>query len=288
MSKKILIISTILLLVGSVCWAFMPVMPGETVAVLPLTFHYQVVQEFSQSYEKTDSYLKGYFREGASASSSERDREREHHGVVSDSYSEDHSSRDRYNASGKYNLRGGSTTVRQDFNDTTVVEKMLKSNAFSGVLASSLSESGIKMVDNETVRSVAQEFNNAPSAKKGKRPHAQRTATYALTGNIESMKLEGIRRVPDGTNERFSVSARMTISIKLVNLRDSTVSFARTFTGIGKKTFNGADPVPVPEVLDGAMSDLAAKLVESFTGIKQSTPNDDSEYQDSPGKQLVQ
>ncbi|MBF0565296.1 MAG: hypothetical protein HQK89_08640 [Nitrospirae bacterium] len=272
------------------------VLSGETVAVLPLLHHYRIVQEYYASYQETESYLKGHFREGASSRSRDSHHESEHEGAYGDSYNEHNSSSDRQSAHGNYDLQGGSKTYSASTYDATIVEKTLESNAFSGYLESSLSQSGVTLVDNATVMRVLREFSENRSNRNDSnfekkvlnKLSARRLAKYALTGTIESMRLNGVRPVPDGTNENFSITAKVVINIKLVDLRNNTVNYARSFTGIGKKTFNYADPIPSDDVLDMAFNDLSGKVVESFTGVRHTDTGDDMEYRDSPGKQLVE
>ncbi len=98
-----------------------------------------------------------------------------------------------------------------------------------------------------------------------------------------------IRTVPDGTNRRYSVSSTLKIIIKITDAKTGISTFSRTLTGKGAKTFDTLDDVPSEDAMEMAMDEVAAQLVAELTGQRFISPSEsDAEYQDSPGKRLVE
>lgn len=232
---------------------------GRSVVVLPMLFSYQVKQDFQMSYAKAKSSIKGYAKEKSSDSYSENYRD----GYYSSSARASANS----NFDGKYDLKRESEYEAVSHNDTVIVEKTLSTEKYTGMLESALSEAGILVGNRQT----------------------KRANEYILTGDVISVRMGEVRYVPDGTNRRYSVSSTLKISIKVTDARTGVSTFAKTLTGKGVKTFDGADFVPAEETMDMAMDDVSAQLVAALTGKRVISPSEsDAEYQDSPGKRLVE
>ncbi len=232
---------------------------GRSVVVLPLLFSYQVKQDFQISYAKAKSSIKGYAKEKTSDSYNENYRD----GYYSSS------ARASANSSidGKYDLKKESEYEAVSHNDTVIVEKTLSTEKYTGILESALSEAGILVGNRQN----------------------KRANDYVLTGDVVSLRMGEVRNVPDGTKRRFSASSTLKISIKVTDTRTGVSTFAKTLTGKGVKTFDGADYVPAEDTMDMAMDDIAAQLVAALTGQRIVSPSEsDAEYQDSPGKRLVE
>lgn len=231
---------------------------GRSVVVMPLLFSYQVKQDFQMSYAKVKSSLKGYAKEKSSAAYGESYRD--------GYYSSSAVAAANSNFDGKYDLKRESEYEAVSHNDTVIVEKTLSTEKYTGILESSLSEAGILIGNRQT----------------------KRLNDYVLTGDVISVRMGEVRNVPDGTKRRFSASSTLKISIKVTDARTGVSTFAKTITGKGVKTFDGADFVPVEETMDMAMDDVSAQLVAALTGQRIISPSEsDAEYQDSPGKRLV-
>lgn len=232
---------------------------GRSVIVLPLLFSYQVKQDFQISYAKAKSSIKGYAKEKTSDSYNENYRD----GYYSSS------ARASANSSidGKYDLKKESEYEAVSHNDTVIVEKTLSTEKYTGILESSLSEAGILIGDRQT----------------------KRVNDYVLTGDVISVRMGNIRTVPDGTNRRYSVNSTLKISVKITDERTGVSTFAKTFIGKGVKTFDASDYIPAEETMDMAMDDISAQIVATLTGQRIVSPSEsDAEYQDSPGKRLVE
>ena len=232
------------------------VQPGKSVLVEPLLFSYQVKQDFQHSYAKAESSIKGYAKEKRSASYSENYRD--------GTYSASAKASANSNIDGKYDLKKKSEYESTSYNDTVIVEKVLATEKYTGIIESALSEAGIDV-----------------SARNGK-------GDYILTGDVVSVRMGNIRMVPDGTNRRYSALSSLKISIKITDARTNVSEFAKTFTGKGSKTFDAADYIPAEESMDLAMDDLVNQMVYALTGNRIQNPSEsDDEYQDSPGKRLI-
>lgn len=297
MKRRLILIGIMLGLLGAPCHtvAVQPqtvIDPGQTVAVLPLTYYYQVVQDYTRTVIDSESYLKGYFRENGRDSSHDKYSSRDTDGEHSSSYRNEDSSSSTHKASGRYDLKGGSHASYERFQDRTIVEKKLDSQKFTGMVESALSEAGIRLVDRRSIDQLFTERKRmsdpefAPTVLQ--KATKARIADHLLSGHIESYRLEGIRNVPDGTGRRLALGGVVKVSIKLLNAQDGTSSYARTITGRSKTTFDINDPVPCAAVMDEAMDDLTAQIVASVTGADPVDLSDDREYQDSPGKRLRQ
>lgn len=275
----------VVLLAATACFA-QPVPPGSTVGVVPLTFRYRVDQEYQTTVMQADASLKGHFRENSSASHRASVRESDHMGYTSSGYSASESASARSSGSGNYDLKSHQRVQVESYNDRTVIEKSLDSSLLTGILESALSEAGIRVADRSQLGRVQAErdFNK----QNGQKQSAIRAADYLLNGQIDSMRIEGVRNVPDGTNQRYAVGGVIKLSIKLTDTRSGVSDYARTFTGNARKTFNAADPVPADEVMEAAMNDLAQKITAALTGnaARAGGATEDDEYQDSPGKRL--
>lgn len=263
-----------------------PVPPESTVGVMPLTFRYMVDQEYQATVIEADSYLQGTFKEDMQSSAHSNARDNSHSGMIASGFSSGYSDSAKHKGSGEYDLQSGRRVKLESYNDRTVVEKSLDSGVFTGILESALSEAGIRVADRSQLKKIIAEQENRGHAKTGQ--GQVQLADFLLNGQIETMRLEGVRKIPDGTNTRYSVGGVLKISIKLSDTRTGVADFARTFTGKARKTFESNAPVPADDVLDAAMDDLARQIVSALTGErKQSNVDDeDSEYQDSPGKRL--
>lgn len=232
---------------------------GRSVVVMPLWFSYQVQQDFQTSYLKTESSIKGFAKEKSSDSYNESYRDGR--------YSSHDSGSSKDNFDGKYDLKKKSEYESNSYTDSTIVEKTLSTEKYTGVLESALSEAGINL---------------------GTRQN-QKMSDYILTGDVISIRMGNIRTVPDGTNRRYSVNSTLKISIKITDAKTGVSTFAKTFTGKGVKTFDAADYVPAEDATDMAMDEISAQLVAALTGQRIVSPSEsDAEYQDSPGKRLVE
>lgn len=265
---------------------------GSTVGVMPLTYRYNVDQEYIRTVVESKAYLKGHFKENASASARSNYQERDRFGMTGGSYSERESASARYGASGNYDLKSGSRVQAESYYDRTIVEKTLDSSKLTGILESALSEAGIRVADRSQLRYIEEERKKIHgkdfASTKGQKQSRLSIADYLLNGQIESMRLEGIRNVPDGSGRRLAVGGVIKISVKLSSTTSGISDFARTFTGKARKTFDASDPIPANEAMELAMDDLANQLTSALCGV-QSRGNEydeDAEYQDSPGKRL--
>lgn len=226
---------------------------GEHVEVKPLSYNYTVVQNFENSVAEASHNQDGTIKE---------DENIEHSSHVTGS------GYFAYNASGS-----AKATMKRDneykdykehhkytastYNDTVMVEKIMYSDKMTSVIETALNDAGVSM------------------SKSGE---------YVLNGSIKAMRCSKPRLVPDGSNERYSISATTSIHIQISNKKSGKVVFAKTFTGTAQQTFNMNDPVPVDDTVDMSVDDLTASMIETLTGKKRSTQVD---YQDSPGKRLV-
>ncbi|GAB1410237.1 hypothetical protein MASR1M90_13910 [Desulfovibrionales bacterium] len=280
------------LVLGTVTASARTIPMGGTVAVLPLTFRYNVDQEYIRTVVESDASLKGYFRESSSASARSSYRDSDRFGMNSAAYSEHESAASRARASGDYDLKSRSRVQSEAFYDRTIVEKTLDSGRFTGILESALSEAGFQIADRSQLAKLKAERGNMKSGDFAASPSQKgskiRIADYLLNGQIESMRLEGVRAVPDGTDRRFAVGGVVKISIKLTETASGVSNFAQTFTGKARKTFDVNDPIPAGEVMDLAMDNLAAQVAAALGGQSSQSgfSDEDSEYRDSPGKQL--
>jgi len=263
-----------------------PVPPGSTVGVVPLTFRYMVDQEYRATVIKADSYLQGTFREDMQSSAHSNAHDNAHSGMASSGFSSGYSDSAKHKGSGEYDLQSGKRVEMESYNDRTIVEKSLDSGAFTGILESALSEAGIRIADRSQLKQILAEQENRGHAKAGLGQVP--LADFLMNGQIETMRLEGLRKVPDGTNTRYSLGGVLKISIKISNTRTGIADFARTFTGKARKSFERSDSVPAGDVMDAAMDDLARQIVSALTGEQKrnNMDDEDSEYQDSPGKRL--
>ncbi len=259
----------------------------KSVAVMPLGFSYQVVQSFRYDYAKVESSLKGYAKENSS--SRYRDNYRDGR------YSSDSSTSSNHNTDGKYDLKGKAEAESYSYNDVNIVEKKLDTETYTGIIESALSEAGVKIAHRESISNGAYEVKTANVKKKEgkdvdallKKAIKDKLADYVLTGQVNSIRLDGLRKVPDGTERRYSIKGTVKISVKITKASNGVSSFARTFTGVGTKTFDAGDSIPSAEVMDAAIDDVAAQLTAAVTGKKIANPSEsDDEYQDSPGKRL--
>lgn len=232
---------------------------GRGVVVMPLLFSYQVKQDFQTSYAKAKSSIKGYAKEKNSDS---------YHENYSDGrFTSNARSSSNSNIDGKYDLKKESEYEETAYNDTVITEKTLSTEKYTAILESALSEAGILV---------------------GNRKN-QRMNDYILTGDVISVRMGNIRTVPDGTNRRYSVSSTLKISIKITDAKTGISTFAKTLTGKGVKSFDALDYVPSEDTMDMAMDEVAAQLVAELTGQRFiSSSESDAEYQDSPGKRLVE
>lgn len=253
--KKLLIKSSLLLLSLINLSQASVIEPGRSVLVEPLLFSYQVKQDFQNSYVKAESSIKGYAKEKNSNSYSANQS--------AGYYSASGSASAKNSIDGKYDLEKKAQYESSSYNDTVIVEKILVTEKYTGIIEAALSEAGINVVSRDS---------------KG---------DYKLTGDVVSVRTGNVRLVPDGTGRRYSVGSTLRISIKITNERTNVSSFAKTFTGKGNKTFDADDYLPAEESMDIAMDDLVSQMVYALTGTRVPNPSEsDDEYQDSPGKRL--
>lgn len=226
---------------------------GGSVEVKPLTYNYVVVQDFENSVAEISHNKDGSIKEYENASFSA-------HETSGGFFA--------YNASAASSVSGKRNNEYKDYkehhkatasryNDTVMVEKVMYSDKMTSVIETAFQDAGVSM------------------SKSGE---------YVLNGSIKAMRCSKPRLVPDGSKERYSISATTSIHIQISNKQSGKVVFTKTFTGTAQQTFNMNDPVPVDETVDMSVDDLTASMIETLTGKKRSTQVD---YQDSPGKRLV-
>lgn len=268
-----------------------PLPPGSTVAVMPLTYRYNVDQEYIRTVVETNAYLKGYFRENSSASSHSSYNERDRFDMQG-GYTQSDSDSARYRASGDYDLKSRNRVQSEAYYDRTIVEKTLDSSKLTGILEAALSEAGIRVADRSQLRHLEAERARMKgkdfSPTQGQKGSRMRIADYLLNGQIDAMRLEGVRQVPDGSGRRYAIGGVVKISIKLSSTTSGVSDFAKTLTGKARKTFDANDPAPADEVIELAMDDVARQLTEALSGVRggRGYEDEDAEYQDSPGKRL--
>ncbi len=263
---------------------------GQSVAVLPLTHYYQVDQEFARSTIEAKNYLKGNFNEKMSGNSRKNVRVRDSNDDMGGSYSDHASSSKKHDAKGVYDLESGGTVSVEKRTDRIITEKHLDTQKFTGILEAALSEAGIRIADRQAINKIFSERGKmedpdfAPTALQ--RATKMHVADFVLTGQVISVRVEKPRTVPDGSNSRYAVGSSIKISVKLVNAQNGTSDFAKLITGRSRVTFDAADPAPIDQAADEAIEDLAAQLTTALTG-QRARVDEDSEYQDSPGKKLI-
>ncbi len=264
------------LLCESLVWAQALVPANQSVVVMPLRYTYQVTREFVDEYYRAESTLKGYAHEKGSASYNAQ--------ASSDYYNSSSGASAKRKFDGQYDLKGTSEKEYHASTDKVIVEKSLNSEKLTGIIESALSEAGVRLGTRNPEYAKA-----ASSEEAAKKAIAKKAGDYVLTGDIMSLKLGGIRTVPDGSKRRFAINATCKINIKISRASDGTSVFARTFTGKGSKTFDAADYVPADEVIDMAVDEVAMQITAAVLGKRIQNPSEsDEEYQDSPGKRLVQ
>lgn len=240
----------------------------KSVVVMPLRYTYQVTREFYDEYSRAESSLKGYAHEKGSASYSGSYQKGYYSGSASAS--------GKQSFDGKYDLKAKDEHEFHASTDKVIVEKSFNSEKLTGIIESALSEGGVKLGSRSELVSE-------------KKAISKRVGDYVLTGDIMRMQLGGIRKVPDGTNSRYAINATCKINIKITRTSDGTSMFARTFTGKGSKTFDARDYIPVDEAVDMAVEDVAIQVTAAVLGKRIPNPSEsDDEYQDSPGKRLVE
>ncbi len=227
---------------------------GESVEVKPLTYNYVVVQDFEHSVLEATHNRDGSIKEDENFSHNS-------HLAGGGFFA--------FQASGSANVSAKRNNEYKDYkenrkltatayNDTVMVEKVMYSDKMTSVIETALNDAGVSM------------------SKSGE---------YALSGAIKSMRCSKPRLVPDGSNERYAITATTSIHVQIANKKTGKVLFAKTFTGTAQQTFNMHDPVPVDDTVDLSVDDLTASMIETLTGKKRSSEVD---YQDSPGKRLVE
>jgi len=226
---------------------------GESVEVKPLSYNYTVVQDFEHSVAQASHNQNGSIKENESIS---------HSAHVSGSgffaYQASGSSKASAKRNNEYkDYQEKHTYTASTYNDTVMVEKIMYSDKMTSVIETAFNDAGVSM---------------------------SKSGGYALTGSIKAMRCSKPRLVPDGSNQRYAITATTSVHIQVANKKTGKVVFAKTFTGTGQQTFNMNDPVPVDDTVDMSVDDLTAAMIETLTGKKRSTEVD---YQDSPGKRLV-
>ncbi len=226
---------------------------GESVEVKPLSYNYTVVQDFEHSVLEATHNQDGAIKEDESVSHSSH--------VAGAGFFSFHASGSakasakRDNEYKDYKEKHKLTATA--YNDTVMVEKVMYSDKMTSVIETAFHDAGVSM---------------------------SKTGEYALSGSIKSMRCSKPRLVPDGSNQRYAISATTSIHIQVAHKTTGKVVFAKTFTGTAQQTFNVNDPVPVDDTVDMSVDDLTASIIKTLTGKKRSTEVD---YQDSPGKRLI-
>lgn len=226
---------------------------GESVEIKPLTYNYTVVQNFENSVAEVSHNQDGSIKEDESIAHSS-------HVSGSGFFSLNVAGSAQANAKRNNEYKDYKEKHKLSasaYNDTVIVEKVMYSDKMTSVIETAFNNAGISM------------------SKSGE---------YVLSGSIKSMRCSKPRLVPDGSNERYAITATTSLHIQITNKKNGKVVLAKTFTGTGQQTFNMSDPVPVDDTVDMSVDDLTATMVETLTGKKRSTEVD---YQDSPGKRLV-
>jgi hypothetical protein len=224
---------------------------GKSVEIRPLGYNYTVVQNFENSVVEATHQQNGSLKENENISHHEYENE-------SGYFSHHESASAKTQRNNQYKDYKESNKVTElTYNDTVMVEKVMYSDKMTNVIESAFNDAGVSI------------------SKSGE---------YILTGSIKAMRCGKPRLVPDGSNERYAISATTSIYIQISNKTTGKVVFTNTFTGNAQQTFNMYDPVPVDTSVDMSVEDLTASMVETLTGKKRSTEVD---YQDSPGKRLV-
>ena len=271
--KMIKTLGAALLCAASSVYAAALIEPSSSVVVVPLRYTYQVVQDFQYDYARVDSSLKGYAHESSSASYKESYRDGRYSSGAQASASQ--------RSDGNYNLKAHQEAEAYSYNDRTVIEKSLSSHKFTGIIESALSEAGVRVARTDMT------FDPKHPEASTKKAIERRIGDYVLSGEIISMRMGGIRKVPDGTNRRYSVESTVKLSLIIMRARDGVSTFSRTFTGKGTKTFDAVDYIPAEETMDIAMDSIAQQITAAVLGQRIMGPSEtDSEYQDSPGKRL--
>ena len=265
-----------LLLAESLAYAQVVVPFDKSVVVMPLRYTYQVTREFYDEYARAESSLKGYAHEKGSASYDANYREGYYSGSAS--------AQSKGSFDGKYDLKSKDESEFHASTDKVIVEKSFDSEKLTGMIESALSEGGVKLGMRNPEYMCAKTSEEAAI-----KAIAKRAGEYVLTGDIVKMQLGGIRKVPDGTHRRYAINATCKINIKITRASDGTSVFARTFTGKGSKTFDARDYIPADEVVDMAVEEVAMQITAAVLGKRIPNPSEsDAEYQDSPGKRLVE
>lgn len=208
----------------------------------------------------------------------------------------------------------------QSDGEYTLVQKSLNSEEFTGMIESALAEAGITVASRDKnadspessdtqqqaqtptsdINATDSDSNTTSYATLAYKPGeaesiqvkqavAAKSADYILTGQLISARIDGIRRVPDGTNTRYAVGATVRMTIKITDSDTQTAVFVKLITGNAKKSFESSDSVPYAQALDEAVDDAAAQISAALSGKRNVSPSEsDSEYQDSPGKRLIE
>ncbi|ADR33891.1 hypothetical protein Sulku_1228 [Sulfuricurvum kujiense DSM 16994] len=227
---------------------------GESVEVKPLTYNYVVVQDFEHSVAEVSHNVDGTIKENESLSHSEHVSGSGFFSVHAAGSANTSAKRDNEYKAYKENHN----YMASRYNDTVMVEKVMYSEKMTGIIESAFNEAGVSM---------------------------SKSGNYVLSGSIKAMRCSKPRLVPDGSNVRYAITATTSVHIQIANKNTGKVIFAKTFTGTGQQTFNMNDPVPVDDTVDMSVNDLTASMIETLTGKKRPTEVD---YQDSPGKRLVE
>lgn len=225
---------------------------GGSIEVKPLTYNYTVVQNFENSVAEVSHNQDGSIKEDENVSHSS-------HVMGSGFFA--------FNAAGGVQASAKRDNEYKDYkekhklsasayNDTVIVEKVMYSDKMTSVIETAFNDAGVSM---------------------------SKSGDYLLSGSIKAMRCSKPRLVPDGSNQRYAITATTTIHIQISNKQSGKVVFAKTFTGTAQQTFNMNDPVPVDDTVDMSVEDLTATMIEAITGKKRSTEVD---YQDSAGKRL--
>ena len=130
--KKLLIKSSFLLLSLINLSQASVIEPGRSVLVEPLLFSYQVKQDFQNSYVKAESSIKGYAKEKNSNSYSANQS--------AGYYSASGSASAKNSIDGKYDLEKKAQYESSSYNDTVIVEKILVTEKYTGIIEAALIE----------------------------------------------------------------------------------------------------------------------------------------------------
>ncbi len=149
------------------------------------------------------------------------------------------------------------TQTTREFKDKTVIEKTLFSDRLRGRVEGALFDAGVT---------------------------TSTDANLELQGIINSSKVYSPKAVADGTNRRSSIKATTSVSIKIISKNLGDTLFAKTFDSNALIIYQSNEKPPYDEVLYLSLQNLSRDITNALLGVPTS---EDSYYQDSPGKKLI-